>query len=95
MAGSATCEANGIVIRSEPVALELRVPDVEVMVAEPPKEAAPAKRPLKERRMIAYGVLGEDVRLAAGEGGPLFDEMLWRIHRFLAAMEREVDGGRY
>jgi predicted RNA-binding Zn-ribbon protein involved in translation (DUF1610 family) len=95
MAGAASCEAKGIVIRPDPAVLELTVPDVEVVVAEPPDDAASRGRSIVGRRMLAYLVLREDARLAAADGGPNFDEMLWRVHALLTAMEREAANGDY
>lgn len=98
VAGAATCKAEGIVIRPDPAVLELRVPEVQVVVSEPRGAERPlrgrSKPSLQERRMAAYRVLREDLR--ASEPRPvLMDEMIWRIHVLLKAMERDVEDGRY
>ena len=68
---------------------------VEEEPEEAPASSARSRPSLKERRMIAYDVLREDVRLSAVEGGPEFDEMLWRMHVLLMAIERDVEEDRY
>lgn len=66
--------------------------------AETPLEETPARVPsrpsLIERRMASYHVLRNDIRRES-EDSPILDELIWRMHVLLVAMERDVEDGRY
>jgi len=95
VAGAATCEAKGIVIRPDPAVLELRVPDVEVVLDEPPEVARPPRgRALMARRNAAHYVLLDDIRREEDDS-PILDYLVERLETLRDRMRREAENGNY
>jgi hypothetical protein len=95
MAGAATSEAKGIVIRPDPVVLELRAPKVRVVVSEPRETEHPLRgRPLMARRNAAHFILLDDIRHEDDES-LILDHLVERLETLRDRMRREAENGDY
>ena len=93
MAGPATCHAEGIVIRSEPITMALHAPEVQVAISEPQYAESPTRRqPALEQRVAALYVLLDDVRRERRES-PIRGDLAERSVVLLLRILSELDNG--